>query len=232
MTAQVMGESNEPAAVWAPGSAVVVLGEGPDDVKSLAVWQINPAGAPTGAWVLPHAEAFGSREAARRVLSTVERRAITAPDPATVPLVLERLTAAAGLGDGVWWGDQLFSAVAAFGEIVERRMVIESTVEAAREASKTITAVEWERHFPADAEPKDFDALQQLMRVATPPGSPVVAEALSVARVLRWLVAAWAETEQVKSRRNYVRAAHGAPEALPRSWLAAVQTASVTRLAL
>lgn len=225
-------DDSELTALWAPGSAVVILGEGLDGAESLAVWQVSPVGAPTGAWVLSQAEVFGSPEVARRVLSTVERRGITAPDPATVPEVLERLSVAAGLGDAMWWHEQVFSAVAVFGEIAERRLMIEATVKAARLNNKSITALEWERDFPADVEPKDFDELRRLARIVTPPGSPVVAEALTVARVLRWLVTVWAETEQVKARRHYVRAKHGAPEALPPSWLDVVQGASATRLAL
>jgi hypothetical protein len=50
--------------------------------------------------------------------------------------------------------------------------------------------------------------------------------------VLKWLVGVWAETEQVKNRRPYVRDAYGGCEGLPPLWLAAVQTANATRLPL
>lgn len=60
----------------------------------------------------------------------------------------------------------------------------------------------------------------------------MVAEALRLARLLPWLVTLWTQTEQAKNRREYLREKHGDPGDLPPGWMAAVQTASATRLPL
>src|SRR5699024_2062957 len=78
-------------------------------------------------------------------------------------------------------------------------------------------------------EPTDVDSLRVLANRVVPPGSPVVTEALAVCAVLRWLSELWTETEQVKTRRDYAALAHGAPQELPPSWLAAVHHADETR---
>lgn len=114
----------------------------------------------------------------------------------------------------------------------ERRQQYVRTVETAREGSKTITPLAWTHDLPDDTEVPDFPSLQRMARVSAAPGTPVVSEVLSIARTLRWLVSVWAETEQVKNRRHYVRAEHGDPEPLPPHWLAAVRSASTNRLPL
>jgi hypothetical protein len=218
--------------LWAPGSAVLGVAPGDHDVESVATWHVSPAGDPTGAWIVPASEAFGSPEAARRLLSLVARRAIAAVHPQRLQEWLERLTAVAGLDveDG-WWKRQLFAPAEAFRETVERRRQYDGTVEAARAGTKSITPLEWTHDLP-DADVGDFASLQRVARIPAAPGTPVVSEVLSIARTLRWLVSVWAETEQVKNRRRYVRARHGDAEPLPPQWLAAVQSASSSRLPL
>jgi hypothetical protein len=223
----------ELTALWAPGSAVLCVGAGDSEVESVATWHVSPTGDATGAWIVPSTEAFGSTEAARRLLSLVERRAIAAVHPQTLQEWLERLTTAAELDveDG-WWKGQLFSPIDAFRETAGRREQYDITVEAARKDSKSITPLEWTHDLPFDAEIEDFASLQRVARISAAPGTPVVSEVLSIARTLRWLVSVWAETEQVKNRRRYVRAEHGDAEPLPPQWLAAVQAASSNRLPL
>jgi hypothetical protein len=223
----------ELAALWAPGSAVLCVGSGHDDVESVATWHVSPAGEPTGAWIVPAAEAFGSEDVARRLLAFVERRAIAAVRPQELQDWLERLTTTAKLDveDG-WWKRQLFSPVDAFRETAERRRRYGRTVETARESSKSITPLEWTHDLPDDTGVEDFASLRHVARISAAPGTPVVSEVLSTARTLRWLVSVWAETEQVKNRRRYVRAEHGDPEPLPPQWLAAVQSGSTNRLPL
>lgn len=223
----------ELAELWAPGSAVLCVGTGEHEVESVATWHVSPTGDATGAWIVPSTEAFTSTEAARRLLSLVERRAIAAVHPQHLQEWLERLTTAAELDveDG-WWKGQLFSPADAFRETARRRQRYDLTVETARKATKSITPLEWTHDLPLDAEIEDFTSLQRVARISAPPGTPVVSEALSIARTLRWLVTIWAETEQVKNRRRYVRAEHGDAEPLPPQWLAAVQSAGSTRLPL
>ncbi|GAB2781308.1 DUF6218 family protein [Amycolatopsis magusensis] len=221
------------AQLRAPGSAVLGVGSGNGGPDCLAVWQVSPLGAPTGAWVMPCEEAFGSVENARLLLSLIERRAIAAGDPAAMNHLLERWSAAADLvGEGAWWTAHLFSPVVAFTETVSRRRRYESTVATAKEAKKSITALEWAHELPEDTTVESFSALRGTARISPAVGVPVVSEVLTTARVLRWLVEVWSDTEMVKNRREYVRAVHGATEPLPPEWLLAVQTAGKTRLPL
>ena len=223
----------ELTALRAPGSAVLCVGGGDLDVESMAAWHVSPTGDPTGAWIVPTGEAFVSPDAARRLLTLLERRAIAAVHPEELRAWLERLTATAKVdAEDNWWEQQLFSPVDAFRETAERRRHYDVTVETAREGNKSITPLEWTHDLPEDTEIEDFVSLQRVARVSAAPGSPVVSDVLSIARTLRWLVSVWAETEQVKNRRRYVRAEHGEPEPLPPRWLAAVQVAATTRLPL
>jgi hypothetical protein len=192
----------EPVELTAPGSAVVALG--PDDFE---IWQVSPAGVPTGAWTCPSAELFGDRATARRALVLLERRAITARDPEGLPAFLARLTAAAGLDIGPWWVGQLFSPMDSFRETVARRRGL---------------AAHWIRHF--DQDPADFESLRKLSGLHPAAGpSAVRSAALAVTRLLFWQVGLWQETEQVRG---------GEPEPLPPSWLTAVLAAETRRLPL
>jgi hypothetical protein len=223
----------EMTALWAPGSAVLRVGAGDHGVESVATWQVSPTGDATGAWIYPASEVFGAQDVARRVLSFVERRAIAAVQPQNLQEWLDRLTTTANLDvEGAWWKRQLFSPVDAFHETTRRRQQYGVTVEAARKNSKTITPLEWTHDLPDDTEVQDFASLQHIARISRAPGTPVVSEILPIARTLRWLVSIWAETEQVKNRRRYVRDEHGDPDPLPPQWLAAVQSASTNRLPL
>lgn len=220
------------AALWAPGSAVLALGEDVDGAAALALWQISPDGHATGSWVVSQGAAFGDLDTARRLIVSIERRAITAADPDSVGAIVERLTSAAGLDDDQWWNAHWFSSVDVLGEVVARRAEFEATVAASKKDGKHVAALQWARDLPADELPQDFAQLRALSGLGIAPGPAVVSEVLTVSRVLGWLAGVWAEVEQVKNRRRYVRDMHGAPEALPPSWLAAVQTASATRLPL
>lgn len=220
------------AQVWAPGSAVVCLGHDDAGAESLAVWQVSTAGAPTGAWVKALSDAF-EPDTARQLLTLVERRALADSGEAGLADVLVRLGRAGGLPDPGWWRGQVFDPAEAFRATVRRRAELEATVRGEAEASKTITPLEWAHDLGEDGDGiATFGDLQRVAGIRTADGAPVVAAALTATRVLRWLVALWAETEQVKNRRHYVRDAHGPAEALPPSWLAAVRTAGATRLPL
>jgi hypothetical protein len=228
----VEGLPATPVELWVPGSAVVVLGAGDEGEDALAIWQVSPQGAPTGAWVVSQDEAFTSNETARRLLTLVERRAITAMNPDHVDEVAKRLSLAAGLASGRWWEPHRFSPVQGFREVLTRRHAIEEAVNRTRARRENVAELEWARDFADSAVPEDIEGLRQLAGLGTGPGSPAGGQAIAVATVLRWLVRVWAGTEQVKNRRSYVRDALGEAEALPPSWLAAVQTASTTVLPL
>lgn len=231
MTVEI--EAEEPSAsveLWVPGSAVVARGVSEDGRDSVAIWQVSPQGAPTGAWVVPAAEAFGEESTARQLLTFVERRGITGLLDGDLEALLEQLTVAAGVDANRWWGAQLFSPVVAFGEIVARRGEVEKIV-AGTTAVKNVTEVGWPTDL-AGGMVRDVEDLRRIAGVGAAPGDHPVEAALVLSRVLRWLVRRWVETEQVKNRRDYVRDALGEPQALPPSWLAAVQTASTNVLPL
>jgi hypothetical protein len=208
------------------------LGAGDDGGDSLAVSLVSPRGAPSGAWEFPQAEVFTSKAVARQIIILLERRAITSMNPDEVHEVVERLSSTAGIRTDRWWEPHVFSPVQVFGEIVDRRTAYEETVTATKDSGKTVASLEWSRDLPASSMPDDFEGLRGESLLGTAVGTPVGSELLTVARVLRWLVKVWTETEQVKGRRSYVRAAYGDVEALPPTWLAAVQTSSANRLPL
>lgn len=231
--AEEQPQLDEPVvAVWAPGSAVLALGEGDTGEQAVAVWQVSPDGRPTGAWVVPCREAFQDQTAARQLLASVERRALTALDPDTLDDILGRLTTTAGIDAHRWWTGQLFSPPDAFEDLLTRRTEFEATVAAIRQAGRNVAPVTWGRTFATTDHPKTTRDLQQLASIGNIAATPVIAEALKLSRLLQWLVEIWAETEQLKGRRDYVRDKHGEPEALPPTWLTAVTTASATRLPL
>lgn len=226
-------EQAEPVvALWAPGSAVLAVGEDASGERAVAVWQVSPDGHPTGSWVVPEQEAYRDPTAARQLLVTIERRALTAFEAHTVDEVVARLTSTAGLTADRWWESQWFFATDAFHDTLTRRAVLAATVAEVRQSGRTVAPLQWDRAFSPADRPATVDELAALAEIAAPAAAPVVAEALRLSRLLRWLVGLWAQTEQVKNRRDYLRDKHGDPEALPPGWMAAVQTAGTTRLPL
>jgi hypothetical protein len=226
-------ELDEPMpALWAPGSAVLAVGEDSIGLQAVAVWQISPEGHPTGSWVVGQDEAYGDADAARRLLVNIERRALVTTDPDTLDDVVGRLTTAARIDADGWWAKQRFFPTEAFTDVLARRSEFQATIASVRQTGRNVAALRWDRAFPIDLHPSTVADLQQLADVGRPAGAPVIVEALRMSRMLRWLVALWTQTEQVKNRREYIREEHGQPQALPPSWLTAVTTASTTRLPL
>lgn len=223
---------DEQPELWAPGSAVLALGEDASSRKALAIWHVSPQGQPTGAWVSPYDNAFSDRDTARRLLLAVERRAITATDPDSISDILGPITAAAGCAATAWWQSQVFSTVEAFGDITTRREEFEATVASAQGSGRTAAPLQWARELAAEEMVTDFVQLQDRAAYRVTAEAPVVSEALAVSRILGWLIGLWAETEQVKARRRYVRDKHGGPEPLPPRWLTAVKSASTRQLPL
>lgn len=215
--------------VTAPGTSVVAVGNDDDGHEALALWHVNPQGRPTGAWVGKCDDVFSSVDTARRFVTLFERRAVTAMDLGGINETVEKLCAVAGLGAARWWEKQVFSPVRIFQEVIARREAYDATVAAARETGRNTAPLEWSRDFSTAEAPADFENLRLLSGIQTVSSSPVCSEALSVSRVLRWMVSTWAEIEQVKNRRAYVREVHGPVEALPPSWLAAITTADANR---
>lgn len=188
---------------------------------------------PTGAWMVSQAEAFGNEQIAWRLLFCVDGRAVTGADADTVCSALGELAKSARLETAdEWWSVRSYSPMDVFGELVTRRAAYEGTVEARRQTTKNISPLEWSRDFALDRLPADFAALRVLSPIGVAPGAAAVSEALTVSRVLRWLVELWSQTEQTKNRRPYLREVHGDPDPLPASWWAAMRAALSTRLPL
>ena len=136
--------------------------------------------------------------------------------------MLPALHEAAGLdAPPHWWSRRVFSPIDAFADVVQRRKAIDERIAAVRSERKNVATVEWRREFTGPL-PRTFDDVRRLSGLAVAPGPDGISEAITVARVLRWLVEIWAETEQVKNRRDYLRGELGAVEPLPPSWLSAV----------
>jgi hypothetical protein len=226
------GLDEPPTILWAPGSAVLAIGEGDTGEPAVAIWHISPDGGSTGAWVVPCHQAYNDPDVARRLLVSIERRALTAIDPESLDEIVNGLTTAASIDRSPWWTAQRFSPIDAFEELLARRAELEATVASVGQAGRKVAPVTWGRGLDAADRPRTVLHLQQLAGVAEVAGTPVIAEALRLSRLLQWLVGVWTETEQLKGRRDYVRNKHGDPEALPPTWLAAVTTASATRLPL
>ena len=218
--------------MWAPGSAVLAAGEENTGRQAVAVWQISPEGHPTGSWVVAQEDAYGKVDAARQLLVNIERRALVAADPDTLDDVVSRLTAVAGIDADGWWPKQCFSPTDAFTDVLTRRAEFQATIAAVRQMGRNVAPLRWDRAFPTDLHPTSVAELQQLAGVGRVAGAPVIVEALQMSRMLRWFIALWTQTEQVKNRREYIRDEHREPQALPPSWLTAVTTASTTRLPL
>lgn len=233
----VSGDGEDAAAaamrtVSVRDSAVVARGVDEHGQHALAVWQVNQHGVPTGAHIVPDTELSDSPEVARRLLSVLERRAVTAHIPQQGAEIVEQLTTTAKIDAGAWWEQHLFDPVTCFRELVARREQYNATISHSRTpAGNKPGPVHWKQDF-SGSEPSDVDSLHALANRVVPPASPVATEALAVCAVLRWLSELWNETEQVKIRRDYVAVAHGAPQELPPSWLAAVHHADETRLPL
>ncbi|HEX5114198.1 MAG TPA: DUF6218 family protein [Pseudonocardiaceae bacterium] len=173
-------------------------------------------------------DVLGHAEHARLVLTLLERRAITGSSLEAVDNWLTLVSAAADTDDrGIQWKKNVFSPVEVFADVVARRRIHTATVRAEQERNKSVAALVWPHDLPDDVSvAADFAGLTGLARIAVPAGAPVVSDALTVARLLRWLVVVWTETEDVKGRRSYVRAEHGPAEPLPPTWLTAVRTAA------
>ncbi|MFR9802547.1 DUF6218 family protein [Pseudonocardia sp. RS010] len=220
-------------ATWAVGSAALALGQDQHGREALALWQISVDGRPTGAWVEPVELAFGDRNTARRLLTCIERRALTGANPDIVGDVVTKLSATAEVdGSDPWWDKHTFLAPAVFADVVDRRMSYEKTIGRLKDSGRKIADLEWAREFSAEALPATLGELRELARLAIPEGAPAVAEALTVAHVLRWLVELWGETEQVKGRRTYIQEEYGPVEPLPPTWRVAVAVANTNRLPL
>lgn len=219
---QTDSRSTEIADGHWPAGVVVASGRMNDGGDGVALWHVDEAGRPTGAWIVPQARAYCDRVAARQLLALLERRAVTGADVDVVAEVLGKLTVAAeaDLPAG-WWGARTFTAVGAVADVVRRREQCGRTVAARRGDGRAAAPLRWERKIDAAAMPRDHEDLRRMARFATAGDSEVASEAVAVVAVLGWVLDRWRETEQVKNRRRYVLDAHGPIETLPPSWAGA-----------
>lgn len=217
---------------WAVGTAVLAVGADDAGGGSLAVWHVSPAGRPTGAWIERYADVLADQDLARRFLVLIERRALLS-ESADLGDIVTALTAAAGT-EAIpgWWADHVVTPASFLDGVIERRELVERVVGEARTAGRAVAPVAWNTDLATIPRPATTASLRAAAGLADPAAAPVAAEAIAVTRVLRWLVTAWDETEQVKNRRTYVADALGAVEPLPPVWRTALLAASAHRLPL
>lgn len=183
------------------GHSVVTRGADEHGTESVAVWQVDTAGASTGAWVVPAHDPA----AVRGVLRQTARRALVVWDQA-------------GTGFGPGEGPTVVLALPALlAEITTVRTALVKRVDEEREARRSIVPVEWQVEVP-DPVPPTADALRRYAGLVLPPAAPVVAEALRTAALLRWAVRCWQETMTVLARRTTLRREFGPVRHLPESW--------------
>lgn len=193
--------------------AVIVLSD-----ESTAVWLVDLAGEPCGAWVWPALDSA----TARRVLSLVDRRALIAIDAANT---LESVRAITAAGKLQLADETLSSRMCSIPELLaetgQARSDIEEAVkQEARAGKKKLAPMQWDRPVPTEPT-SDLTALMTQSGIATVE-DPRVAGPLDVARLTRWAIRLWTDTEGKRARRSYLRQRFGLAQPLPAVWTKAI----------
>jgi hypothetical protein len=160
------------------------------------VRQISPDGQPTGSWVVPEEPACADPTTAAHLLVAIERRAVVGVHDNSVDDIISTLRATAGISADGWWTAQRFSPVEVFDDVLARRGELATTVAVVRQSGRTVAPLQRDRAFSPYDQPV---TVTELAQIASPVAAPVVADALRLSRLLRWLVELWAKTEQVKN---------------------------------
>ena len=202
-----------------PTRAPVIVAQQGDQV---AIWQVDLAGNPCGAWVLP----CDGVDAARRLLSICDRRGLITIDPERTLGPLLRWAKAGGISID---REALESRLCLLSSLVEETRDVRATyIAAVRElevrGGKRLSPLVWERPVPEPV-PQTLDqwaSASQLPRVDV---QSVGEEALQVARLARYALGLWIDTEGRRSRRKYLRDEFGQSQPLSSSWRQAVVSA-------
>lgn len=188
---------------------------------SVAVWLVDLAGAPCGAWVWTRLDNL----MARRVLAVLDRRALIAVDPiesvasvcATAELASVRITE-----------ESLFDRICSIPELLMETSAARAKIEAAvkDEADvhgKKLAPMKWSRPVPSEVS-NDVTSLLAQSGVAQLADSRE-ALPLQISRLARWAIGLWTDTESKRVRRSYLRLRFGPSRPLPATWRRAVTRA-------
>lgn len=201
-----------------PTRAPVVIEQHDDEV---AIWLVDLAGNPCGAWVFPY-EGPGT---ARRMLSICDRRGLITLDPdRTVGLMLKW----AKDGDVSIERKVLESRLCLLSSLVEEtRAARAKYVDAVRELEvrngKRLAPLVWKRLTPEPV-PQTLDEWAAASELRMDVQS-VAEEVRQVAGLARYALGLWIDTEARRMRRKYLRDDFGPGQPLPQAWREAVVSA-------
>lgn len=195
-----------------PARAPIVVGEHRDKA---VLWQVDILGNLSGAWVIRQ----GNSQASHRILSICDRRAligIAADTP--VDLVLRWAKDAQVPVTRADLDERVCSIPALLNEVNKARYAYSNAVDEREEQENTdLQPLNWTTKLPTSI-PDELDALLDCATVNTETSIPDTRVVLLTARLARWAVHSWIDTEATRMRRPYLRESFGPAQPLPRSW--------------
>ena len=197
----------------------MVIAQHDDEV---AIWQVDFAGNPCGAWVL----SCEGRGTALRLLSICDRRGLITVDPErTLDLMLNW----AKDGDAPIDRDALESRLCLLSSLVEEtRAARAKYVAAVRElevrGGKRLAPLVWERPVPEPV-PQTLDEWAAVADAPRIDVQSVAEEARQVAGLARYALGLWIDTEGRRNRRKYLRDDSAPSRLLPNTWREAAVSA-------
>lgn len=229
----VLPRSTEPVDELTPGPAipgttghvVIEAGCSEDQRHAVAVWHLDPSGNPVGAWVTVLDEVHDNPAAAARLYTLLACRSLLCWTLDEAHELRDKLTKWTGRVLPAGWEASTVCFPDALAEIAQQRRLHAEAVEAYQKTTTSkIEPLAWRTDVPTDA--SSLQDLQTAARMARPVAPSEVAErALLVARLTRWTVGLWRDTEVVRRRRKYLRQAFGPEAPLPPRWIGQLQAA-------
>jgi hypothetical protein len=202
-----------------PTRAPVVVAQHGDEV---AIWQVDLAGNPCGAWVLR----CDDPGAARRLLSICDRRGLIAVNPDGPVAVMLKW---AKDGDVPIDRETLESRLCLLSSLVdETRVARDKYVDGVRDfevrGGKRLAPLVWKGPVPEPVA-QTLDEWAAALGVPQMDVQSVADEARQVAALARYALGLWIDTEGRRNRRKYLRDEFGPSQPLPLTWREAVVSA-------
>lgn len=197
----------------------MVVAQHDDEV---AIWQVDLAGNPCGAWVL----SCDDSGAARRLLSICDRRGLIAVNPdGPVAIMLKW----AKDGEVPIDRDALESRLCLLSSLVdETRAARDKYVDGVRgldvRGGKRLAPLVWKRPVPEPV-PQTLEQWEAALEVPRMDVQSVADEARQIAGLARFALGLWIDTEGRRNRRKYLRDEFGPSQPLPPAWREAVVSA-------